>query len=299
MITKKIILFMMLLIAGCAFSACTAGQSATPTLALAPTATPAPTLAPTETAAPTLLSTDPAIAAITLDCTDWGHVNNGIFRAENNTWGKGDLTGWSQCIGLGTAASGALVARWNWDWLDSGGGVRAYPEVIVGQKPGSQSTTPDLPMQVNQVAAAEITYDVASTHTGTGNLAFDIWLTDTPNPDTWGVPPITHELMIWLEAYGSIAPGGSWIGKEKIGGIDYSVYVGENWADGWTYIAFYRTPAQLGAGTLDLADFLAYLVENGLATGDEYLASIEFGNEVVSGQGETILNQYAVSVQHK
>jgi hypothetical protein len=40
-------------------------------------------------------------------------------------------------------------------------------------------------------------------------------------------------------------------------------------------------------------------VENGLATGDEYLASIEFGNEVVSGQGETILNQYAVSVQHK
>ena len=93
------------------------------------------------------------------------------------------------------------------------------------RKPGSQSTTPDLPLQISLVKSAVITYDVASTHTGSGNTAFDIWLTDTANPDTWGVPPITHEIMIWLEAYGSLAPGGNWVETVPIGGADYSIYL--------------------------------------------------------------------------
>jgi hypothetical protein len=89
------------------------------------------------------------------------------------------------------------------------------------------------------------------------------------------------------------------MGKEQIDGVEYSVYVGQNWGDGWTYIAFLRAPYALGTGSLDLADFLAYILEKELATGEEFLASIEFGNEVATGSGETILNQYAVSVQKK
>jgi hypothetical protein len=55
--------------------------------------------------------------------------------------------------------------------------------------------------------------------------------------------------------------------------------------------------SRLGAATLDLATFLSYVRSKRLAIGDEYLASIEFGNEVISGSGETRLNAYSVSVQ--
>ena len=52
---------------------------------------------------------------------------------------------------------------------------------------------------------------------------------------------------------------------------------------------------------LDLSYFTGklegYLRAKGLVTGEEYLASIEFGNEVVSGSGETILYRYDVTVR--
>jgi hypothetical protein len=51
-------------------------------------------------------------------------------------------------------------------------------------------------MEVGSIDIATVSYNVSSTHSGTGNLAFHMWLTDTQNPSTWGVPPITHEVMI-------------------------------------------------------------------------------------------------------
>ena len=105
--------------------------------------------------------------------------------------------------------------------------------------------------------------------------------------------------MIWLDAYGGMQPGGTWIERVSIDGSLYNVYVGENFGQGWRYIAFARETSQLGAGTLNLVSILSYIRGNSLATGNEYLASIEFGNEVISGSGETIVNKYVVSVQQK
>jgi hypothetical protein len=239
-----------------------------------------------------------------MNCDEWALLDLEEYQAQNNTWGKGTLNGWSQCIGIGNNDDGTLIARWTWDWLNAGGNVKAYPEIVFGQKPGSSSTSGSIPEQINQITSASVSYNVVSTYTGSGNLAFDIWLTDTDNPTTWGVPPITHEIMIWLDYYGSMSPGGAWKGRESIDGSTYSVYVGENYGDGWRYIAFVRTPSQKvpsqqGAGTLELVAFLNYLLENDLVTGEEFLASIEFGNEVAGGTGETLLNHYSVSIQAK
>jgi hypothetical protein len=180
--------------------------------------------------------------------------------------------------------------------LNAGSGVKAYPEVVYGQKPGSASTAADLPQKIRDLTEVTVSYEVTSTHTGSGNIAFDIWLTDTPNPDTWGVPPISHEIMIWLDSYGVMSPGGIWLEEANIDGISYYVTVGENFGGGWRYIAFNRVPPQLGTGSLNITHFLSYLLEKNLITGEEYMASIEFGNEVVSGVGETVLNNYVVSV---
>jgi hypothetical protein len=292
--------FVLFLLSISLLSACGPGQVFGPTLTPTPTFTPTQTLAPTPTFTPTPAPTPtvPAfISAITMNCDDQAGVVNGVYRAENNTWGKGTLQGWSQCIGLGNGPDGTLAGRWTWDWLNSGGNVKAYPEIVFGQKPGSSTTSPDLPEKISSVGELVITYDITSTHTGSGNIAFDIWLTNTQNPSKWGVPPITHEIMIWLDRYGSMGPGGNWVEQVDIDDTPYAVYVGENWGDGWTYIAFVSRDPQLGVRTLNLLSFLSYLRAKSLVTGEEYIASIEIGNEVAGGTGETILNKYAVSVR--
>jgi hypothetical protein len=298
-------LIAILLLAACG----TAAQPLVSTVDAVPTAatpipTETPTLRPTQTAtstpAPTATQSDADIRAIPLDCTDGANINEGVYRAENNTWGKGNLTGWSQCIGLKTAADGTLSAHWTWDWLQpskSGGGVKAYPEIIFGQKPGGAFTSMDLPRQIKDLKEVTITYDVASTHDGAGNLAFDIWLTDTASPATFGVPPITHEIMIWREYYGSTSPGGRWTENVVIDGVKYSVYLSEKWGSGWMYIAFNPVDPQVGEGSINLVSFLDYMQKKGYVTGDRYVADVEFGNEVTNGTGETVLRKYRVTVK--
>jgi len=234
---------------------------------------------------------------ISLDCTDWVLINLGEYQAQNNTWGKGELTDWSQCIGLALAEDGALAAQWSWEWSNSGQGVKAYPEVVYGQKPGGATTAAVLPIQIGQIGEATIAYDIAAIHSGSGNTAFDIWLTDSPNPTTFEVPPITHEIMIWLDAYGGMRAGGTWIERIEMDGVAYNVFVGENFGMGWRYIAYVRVTPQLGAATLNLSSFLAYALEKELVTSETYLASIEFGSEVVHGTGELTLKDYVVTIQ--
>jgi hypothetical protein len=232
-------------------------------------------------------------------CDDEALINSGDYRAENNTWGKGNLSGWSQCIGIGTGADGALAAHWTWDWLNSGSNVKAYPEIIFGQKPGNTTTTKALPIRLSNIGLLTVSYDVSSNYSGSGNVAFDIWLTDTSNPSTWGVPPITHEIMIWIDRQGGLSPGGTFSERASLNGSTYAVFVAPKWGEGWEYVAFFSPESRLGAGTLDLGSFIAYMQETKLATGAEYLASIEFGNEIATGSGETIVKSYSVSLTKK
>lgn len=257
-----------------------------------------PACGPNLPPSPTPTATD-AARAVSMKCDDEALIDSGDYRAENNTWGKGNLSGWSQCMGIGTAADGTLYGRWTWDWLNSGSNIKAYPEIIIGQKPGAAPTSKALPIKIDDVGAATISYDISSTHTGSGNAAFDLWLTDTPNPSTWGVPPITHEIMIWIDKFGAMSPGGAFLGRASIDGPTYAVYNAKNWGQGWEYIAFMSAELQLGVGTLNLGSFFSYLQEKKLLTGDEYLASIEFGNEIVGGVGETVVESYAVSIRNK
>lgn len=146
------------------------------------------------------------------------------------------MTGWSQCIGIATAADGSATARWTWNWLDS---------------------------QTSQFAA----------------------------------PPITHELMIWLEAYGSMGPAGAVTETVTIGGADYDVHVADNFGRGWRYIAYRRKVAQLGATTLDIKAILDHARARALITGAEFVSSIELGNEVISGAGETTVSGFVATIR--
>ncbi|MBI3902155.1 MAG: hypothetical protein HY306_04330 [Nitrosomonadales bacterium] len=232
-----------------------------------------------------------------LDCADHAVAQSGPFRVENNTWGKGVFESWSQCVNIRDRGVGRVSAHWTWNWPDTEGGVQAYPEVIFGQKPGKQTTTNTLPRNLGDIQTATVSLDYASYHTGAGNLSFDIWLADTAKPTEFAVPPITHEIMIWLDSYGDMKPSSHPVGRVSINGFDYEIFVSEKIGKGWRYIAFQRTQVQTGSVRLDLVPFFSYLKSNKLITGNEFVASIELGNEIIRGAGETRIDSYSASIR--
>jgi hypothetical protein len=230
---------------------------------------PAPTPSPTRT--PT-----PAARPVILECGVWARIDVGDYQAYNNPWNKDDESGWSQCIGLGHASDGTIMGRWTWDWPYSDH-VVSYPMIFYGRKPPSSTSNDILPVAILDIGSATVSYDISSTHRS--------------------VPPITHEIMIWLEAYGGMRPAGRLFGRVTIQNNVYQMYIADNFAQGQRYIAFASETSQLGEGRLNLHDFLWYLRENGFVTGEEYLGSIEIGNEIRYGVGETIVNAYEISIQ--
>lgn len=234
-----------------------------------------------------------------MQCEEAVTAASGSYEVENNVWGKGALTDWSQCVGATNSTRRGLAARWTWDWKSQDNQVKAFPEVVFGHKPGTaRSTTPLLPRKLGEMRRVVMDYDISTQRNGTGNLSVDIWLTDTPNPTTFAVPPITHEVMIWLETFGPMYAGGEQIDTVSIHGIPYRVYVGEKFGLGWRYIAFKpeNTPMQPVA-QIDLMPYLLYLQTKGLLTPESHVANINLGNEIISGAGTTQVNHLAIDVE--
>ena len=239
----------------------------------------------------------PSPAPISLNCEPASTLDVGQYMTENNTWGSKGLVGWSQCMGGTLHPKGGISAQWTWDWLNEGDQVKAFPEVVFGHKPGyPKSTTTLLPRKLSSLQTLVVDYDVQTEREGAGNLAIDMWLTNAANPTAFVVPPITHEVMIWLEAFGPIYAGGQQVDKLRINGTLYRVYVGEKFGLGWRYVAFAPNSPMQTAGSMDLMPFFLYLRGKGLITTEEFLSSVNFGNEIISGSGDTKLKRFAVTV---
>ena len=258
----------------------------------ATTAPAAPAAAPDQTQAPAT-----AAGAIALNCTPASTADVGQYMTENNTWGSKGAVDWTQCMGGVTHGKNGISAQWTWDWKYQGDNVKAYPEVVFGHKPGyPKSTTTTLPRRLASLQTIVVDYDVQTEREGAGNMAIDMWLTNVPNPTTFGAPPITHEVMIWLEVFGPMYAGGQQVDKVRINGTLYRVFVGEKFGLGWRYVAFAPNSPMKTQDSMDLMPFFVYLKGKGLITTQEYLATVNFGNEIISGAGDTKLNRFAVTV---
>jgi len=232
-----------------------------------------------------------------LQCANWASVSRGPYRVENNTWGQGGLRGWRQCVGLGLNPDMSAMAYFTWDWPESGPSIKAYPAVIYGQKPTATSTARTLPQPVHAFKAMRVDYSVHATHNGAGNIAFDLWLTNTRNAASFRSPPITHELMIWLGHWGGVVPEGPRVETAAIGGMMYDDHVAHPHAGGGTYIAFNPHTPQVGPGSIDILLFLRHAQKQGYLQGTEYLASIELGSEIAFGRGELRIDHLDIQLQ--
>jgi len=226
-------------------------------------------------------------------CADWDHITLGGIVVENNVWNKKSVTDYRQCIFRGTR-DGKTVFGWKWKWPDSND-VLAYPEIIYGHKPWNPgSTTPELPRAVKDIQACTVTYDIAMKKTGVGNLAFDVWLTREAVP---AEKNIVMELMIWIDHNGQI-PDGASRGTVTIDGADYDFYKGNPPHAGWGSTAFIKK-VPTHQGVTDVKKFLDFLVKNKHLSRDNYLASIEFGNEICGGTGRTEFREYRVEMKSR
>lgn len=235
-------------------------------------------------------------------CEDWATPAAGEYMAENNVWNKRDAAGYTQCVSVaeaGAAASG-VDAMFRWDWPVPAQGTRAAPELIFGHKPWyDASTTASLPRVLDDVNGATVSFDRETAHTGAGNLTFDIWLTASNHREAGQAHlPLTHEVMIWLEAFGGLQPEGTRVDTVVIEGITWDLYqTTADWGPvPWTYVAYLPRTALRYPLHLDLKPFFDHLQARGTITGQEWLASIEIGNEVVNGRGWTELYGYTVQV---
>ncbi|WP_309895944.1 GH12 family glycosyl hydrolase domain-containing protein [Archangium sp.] len=240
-----------------------------------------------------------------MNCENDAWLTAGSYAVQNNQWGRGPITDYSQCVGMGgVAADGSVSARWTWRWPAEPGEVKGYPAIVFGQKPGYPVTpNTNLPRQVNAITQLTSSWSTRSTYTGKGQLAFDLWLTrDANRYPSFPQTPITHEIMVALEPYGGYAQDNpAWFVEElTLGGIRYRVYKADDFPPGgsqrWRFLVF-RMMTPMTQGTLEFKPLFDYLKSKGFIRGDEYLTSLELGTEPVEGTGEVTVDSFKATVR--
>ncbi len=231
---------------------------------------------------------------------DWAFLAfDETYQVTNNTWNKAAASGIrEQTVFLTESAEGARGFGWKWNW-SSASSVVAYPEVIFGVKPWD-ITDDNQPSWRITAATGRLSVDFSSIVDATGiwNMAFSIWGYRNPKAPR---DSISHEIMIWNSAT-NIEPAGSLYASRTIDGRDFRVYVKKGHGDDsggtaqtWTYVAF-RPDKPFFGGTLDVGQFLDFLVEEQIMDDSVYVSSIEWGNEVVKGAGLALIDSYGVTV---
>jgi len=226
------------------------------------------------------------------ECDDWYRHGVDQYQVENNVWNKGSEDSYQQCVFISDGDRG-VNAGWVWNWPGVRFNVVAYPNVMYGNNPWLPATSPEFPVRIDEIDCLEAEFEVAQEGSGKGNLAFDLWVTSnaTAQPSD-----ITHEIMIWLSHEG-IQTAGSRVDTIEIDGHEVELFRKENHSPSdeyaWTYLAFVYQ-SELAEGSISFDEIFRYLVEKNYVASDEYLASIHLGNEIVSGYGQTLIQDYEI-----
>ena len=266
-------------------------------------------------------STTETFGAVTnLSCVDGQDVamTDGISGTlRNNAWnrasaGAGD---WSQCLRQRTVTTTSPTGSvdgtevgWSWTW-PTVAGLYAYPEILVGRSPWYSFASNDsrFPSRIDALPALTLDFAVEQTSTGRQNLSVDLWVSSTTPATTAPVDPsiIKAEIMVWTAASSGLIEGDSTqakVAEVTIGGALWSVYAGPqsftdtNGTYTWTLVTYVRADgSNVFEAQLDLAGFLKDAAERQWIATSDVLSGVEFGNEIVSGSGETWLRRFAVT----
>lgn len=213
------------------------------------------------------------------------------FYLHNNLWGKNRLKGNSAklCTYQRNGQFG-----WEWQLPNDARGVIGYPAIQIGPGPWSnaQEKLHGFPIQLDAIKELSVAYETEMyVKHKKYNLAFDLWLSSEfqSNAET-----VTTEIMVWEDKFDFKSYG------KKVDEIFtpfgvYEVMKGylknEEFGQDWQYIAFVRKENRQ-VGTVDLQFLLQYLVRNHGVNPEQYLTSVEFGNEIGNSSGFTLVKKF-------
>lgn len=200
------------------------------------------------------------------------------YRVSSNAWGAGKLV---EGVDYSTYVTFdpdnfEKGTSFSWKYPGSVGGVYAYPHIDYAAKAAGVSTL------IADIGKLSATYDVQLTNSADSTIAFDLWFNSKPNG---GWTTTNAELLIEVHATSRGRPNQSFV----LAGADFAgatVHVSNTSAAGasWKFIDV-KMPTHTMSGTLSISDVIKGLVRNGVLTGKEYLASLQFGSEVLGGSG--------------
>lgn len=219
----------------------------------------------------------------------------GDYTVLNNTWNVGSLIAgvdYTQSVSYNpTDLQHGTVFSWAYGPDDSK--ILAYPEIMLGLSPWNPTAgSAAVVTQISSLRDLNLTYDVSiSGQTDHFNVAYDLWLTDTPGG---GPETITTEMMIWLHS-GNFAPAGTKMAVYQGAGFTADIWMQENFSAApgveWRYLAVMINQDHL-AGQIDLDGLLRFMTARGLVSGADYLTGIELGAEVNFGAGSLTINNF-------
>jgi serralysin len=219
----------------------------------------------------------------------------GDYTVLNNTWNVGSLIAgvdYTQSVTYNpTDLRHGTVFSWAYGPDDSK--ILAYPEIMLGLSPWNPTAgSAAVVMQISSLRDLNLTYDVSiSGQTDHFNVAYDLWLTDTPGG---GPESITTEMMIWLHS-GNFSPAGTKMAVYHGAGFTADIWMQENFSAApgveWRYLAVMINQDRL-SGQIDLDGLLRFMTARGLVSGADYLTGIELGAEVNFGSGSLTINNF-------
>jgi len=240
---------------------------------------------------------------VTANCRPEATQMVGPYRHNNNQWGSNKAKGKAEQCLLTRETGGHTEQGWTWNWPGFDPSVFAYPEIEFGWKPwsGGKSTDPRFPMKVADLPSLLLNYEVETSADGSYDLAPEVWLMSGPGPfDAADPKSITTEVMFWMDYASGARPAGDVIDEPTFDGVKYELWKADSIGEdangkGWRLLSF-KSPTIRRKGTIRIHTMLKHLVEAKLVNPNDYLGSVEFGNEVMGGSGTTWVKHFDVEV---
>jgi hypothetical protein len=127
-----------------------------------------------------------------------------------------------------------------------------------------------------------------------------MFVTDSGKASAANPRAIVAEVVIWLDYPEAAAPVGARTAVFEVAGTEYELWHKPQQGDrgdgtGWD-LYYLKGPNQQLRGTLQLKPLLAWLLKQNLMPNDGFVASVELGNEIMSGSGTTWVEDFDVLV---
>ncbi len=134
----------------------------------------------------------------------------------------------------------------------------------------------------------------------TGKASLPIFVTDSNRASAANPRAIVAEVVLWLDYPEQAAPVGTRSAVFEAAGTGYELWHTPKHGDrghgtGWD-LYYLKGPNHPLHGTIQLQPLLEWLEKQSLIRGDRFVASVELGNELMSGSGTTWVQNFDVLV---